>query len=53
MLQKDFEICFLNMKIIMKGELIPDNSRTCCKGLIPLRVNYYEMASAVVLLMTQ
>ena len=41
------------MKIIMKGESVPESERMCVKGLIPLVVNYYEMSSTAILLMTQ
>ena len=51
--QESLISCFLKMKIIMKGESVPESERMCVKGLIPLVVNYYEMSSTAILLMTQ
>ena len=51
--QESLISCFLKMKIIVKGESVPESERMCVKGLIPLVVNYYEMSSTAILLMTQ
>ena len=51
--QESLIACFLKMKILMKGESVPESGRMCVKGLISLVVDYYEMSSTAILLTTQ
>ena len=51
--QESLIACFLKMKIMMKGESVPESGSLCVKGLISLVINYYEMSSTATLLTTQ